>query len=110
VLEKIQPLEEELTEAISALDKAQARLTECEDELAGNGSQLQLLLLELCCYCCNAVVLLIGVHAFIGAVYRVITTMLQQRQYCVLHYHSVSQSIMYMHCSHMCCISYLLTW
>jgi dynein heavy chain 2, cytosolic len=44
VLEKIQPLEEELAEAVSALDKAQARLTECEDELAGNG---QLLLLEV---------------------------------------------------------------
>jgi hypothetical protein len=60
VLEKIQPLEEELTEAISALDKAQARLTECEDELAGNG-QLQLLLLALCSYCCATVLLLIGV-------------------------------------------------
>jgi hypothetical protein len=69
VLEKIQPLEEELTEAISALDKAQARLTECEDELAGNG-QLQLLLLEICCYYLRysttavlAVLLFVGVHA-----------------------------------------------
>ncbi|KAG5188873.1 dynein heavy chain, N-terminal region 2-domain-containing protein [Tribonema minus] len=35
VLEKIQPLEEQLSEAVGALDKAQARLTECEDELAG---------------------------------------------------------------------------
>jgi dynein heavy chain 2 len=33
VLEKILPLEENLAEAVSALDKAQARLRECEEEL-----------------------------------------------------------------------------
>jgi hypothetical protein len=35
VLERIQPLEGQLAEAVAALDRAQARLTECEDELAG---------------------------------------------------------------------------
>ncbi|CAM9131219.1 unnamed protein product, partial [Ectocarpus sp. 4 AP-2014] len=34
ILEKIQPLEEELHEAVAALDKSQARLTQCEEELA----------------------------------------------------------------------------
>ncbi|CAN0042899.1 unnamed protein product [Ascophyllum nodosum] len=34
ILEKIRPLEEELEEAVVALDKSQARLTQCEDELA----------------------------------------------------------------------------
>ncbi|CAM9543728.1 unnamed protein product, partial [Phaeothamnion confervicola] len=34
VLEKIQPLEEELREAVGVLDKSQQRLSQCEDELA----------------------------------------------------------------------------
>ncbi|CAM9372124.1 unnamed protein product [Choristocarpus tenellus] len=34
ILEKIHPLEEELQEAVRALEKSQSRLTQCEDEMA----------------------------------------------------------------------------